>query len=123
MKERFFLYSKAEMNATKKFLMNNAWDLFPCQEIWLNGNKFWAYEQNGDVLTVTSGKYGFSNPSGASGTVFVRSGDNKIYMNVHGQEQCDILLYETTETEENLETLMAKKSEEGYECIASQLMV
>lgn len=80
---------------TTKFLMNNAWDMFPAQELWVNGKDFVAFSNETGVLQITVGEIDENN--------------------------CE---FETFDLPlEDLDDLLEMYSDHGYECVASQLIV
>jgi hypothetical protein len=84
----------------KNIIQNSAWDSFPAQELWFRESdiSFWAYDKCEKKVFITTGAYS------------------------------DKLTYRTSEVvcedvDEFINNFIDKKTEEGYECFASQLIV
>lgn len=82
----------------KSYIQAAAWNRFPAQELWIcPDNKFWAFDIDDTKITFTDGIY----------------------------KDGDIIFHHTLYPLENdqsyLESLIKKKTSEGFECFAIQL--
>lgn len=80
----------------KKLIQKIAGNSFPADELWINDNKFWAYELERRKVILTEGN--------------VREG--------HVTFTSEVI--HTIEPEEMIESLIIQKKSEGFLCFASR---